>query len=75
MAKSEGKKKAEKDTSTRSKLKTETKYGIKAVIFFVFALFFFLSRFGMAGVAGRFVYEKMHFLLGMGYLPLYFLYW
>jgi S-DNA-T family DNA segregation ATPase FtsK/SpoIIIE len=70
MAKSEGKKKAEKDTSTRSKLKTETKYGIKAVIFFVFALFFFLSRFGMAGVAGRFVYEKMHFLLGMGYLLL-----
>src|SRR3989344_9399025 len=60
---------------TPKKLKTETKHGIKAVVFFVFALFFLLSAFDMAGVAGRFTYEKLHYLLGVGYilLPILFI--
>ena len=53
-----------------SKLKTETKHGILAVVFFVFALFFLMSSFNMAGVAGEFFYEKLHYLLGVGYILL-----
>ena len=53
-------------------LQTHTKHGIIAVILFVLALFFLMSAFDVAGVAGRFVYEKLHYLLGVGYalLPL-----
>lgn len=55
---------------TFSKLRTGTKHGILAVIFFVFALFFLISAFGMAGVAGEFFYNKLHYLLGIGYVLL-----
>ncbi len=59
----------------QNKLKTETRHGIIAVIFFVFALFFLMSAFNVAGVAGEFVYEKFYYLLGVGYilLPLLFI--
>lgn len=77
MAKKENnKKKSEKiersrnDNSSNSKLKTETKHGIMAVVFFVLALFFLMSQFGYAGVAGGFFYDKLHFLLGVGYILL-----
>ena len=53
-----------------SKLKTETKHGIWAIVFFVLALFLFMSAFEMAGVAGRFFYEIFHYLLGVGYVLL-----
>lgn len=51
-------------------LKTETKNGILAVVFFVLAVFFLLSAFGKAGVAGEFFYEKLNYLLGVGYMLL-----
>ncbi len=70
MAMSGKKIKKDKELTPKSKLKNETKYGIKAVIFFVFALFFLLSLFEMGGVAGKFVYEKLHLLLGLGYILL-----
>ena len=77
MAKKENnKKKSEKiersrnDNGSNSKLKTETKHGIMAVVFFVLALFFLMSQFGYAGVAGGFFYDKLHFLLGVGYILL-----
>ncbi len=53
-----------------SKLKTETMHGILAVVFFVLALFLFMSAYDMAGVAGQFVYEILHYLLGLGYILL-----
>ena len=68
MAKNCNRKKNEKENLP--KLKTETKHGIKAVVFFVFALFFLMSAFNVAGVAGRFTYEKLHYLLGIGYILL-----
>ena len=58
-----------------SNLKTETKHGIWAVVFFVLALVLFMASFGMAGVAGGFFYKILHYLLGVGYvlLPTLFL--
>ena len=58
-----------------SHLKTETKHTIWAVVFFVIALFLFMSAFNFAGVAGEMVYEVLHYLLGVGYilLPLLFI--
>ena len=47
-------------------LRSETKHKIIAVVFFVFALFFLMSKFNVAGVAGVFVNEKLHLLLGIG---------
>ena len=38
------------------RLKTQTKHGIIAVILFVLALFFLMSAFDLAGVAGKFIY-------------------
>ncbi len=65
MAKKEnGKKDDEKGNSLG--LKTQTKYGIIAILFFVFALFFLMSKFNMAGIAGVFINEKLHLLLGIG---------
>lgn len=66
MAKS--KKKVERENG--SSLKSHTKHGIIAVIFFVLALFLMMSMFDMAGVAGVFTYEKFHYLLGVGYVLL-----
>ncbi len=68
MAKNGKQRKIEKVNSP--KLKAETKHGIKAVIFFVLALFFLMSAFGLAGMAGEVVYEKLHYLLGVGYILL-----
>ncbi len=63
----------EKERISR-KLKAETKHGIWAVVFFVLALFLFMSAFGMAGVAGKFVYKILYYLFGVGYglLPVLF---
>ena len=58
------------DKKNPSGLKTHTKHGIIAVVFFVFALFFLMSYFDAAGKAGMFVYEKLYLLLGVGYILL-----
>ncbi|MFA6077237.1 MAG: DNA translocase FtsK 4TM domain-containing protein [Candidatus Paceibacterota bacterium] len=65
MAKNANKKKDDEKENSLG-LKTQTKYGILAIVFFVFALFFLMSKFSMAGVAGVFVNEKLHLLLGIG---------
>src|SRR3989339_574611 len=51
-------------------LKSQTKHGIMAIVFFVLALFFLMSAFDVTGVAGKFIYEKLYFLLGFGYILL-----
>ncbi len=51
-------------------LKIQTKHGIAAIIFFVFALFFLMSAFNMTGIAGKFIYDKLYYLLGIGYILL-----
>ena len=53
-----------------SGLKTQTKHGIIAVVFFVLAVFFLMTYFDVAGIAGIFVYEKLYLLLGIGYILL-----
>jgi S-DNA-T family DNA segregation ATPase FtsK/SpoIIIE len=59
-----------KDKESSNKLKTETKHGIMAIVFFVLALFLFMSAYGMGGVAGEFVYKILDYLLGVGYIIL-----
>lgn len=70
MAKNENGKR--NDRKNPAGLKSHTKHGIIAVVFFVFALFFLMSMpvFHMAGVAGVFVNEKLGYLLGIGYILL-----
>lgn len=53
----------------------ETKQTILAIIFFVVALFFTLSGFGMSGVAGEFVFKLLKNLFGVGYalVPIIFI--
>src|SRR3989344_6350736 len=68
MAKNGNRKKDEKDYF--GGLKTQTKHGILAVVFFVLALFFLMSAFGITGVAGEFIYQKLYYLLGIGYILL-----
>src|SRR3989344_2634672 len=46
-----------------SGLKTQTKHGI-------LALFFLMAAFNITGVAGHFIYEKLYYLLGFGYILL-----
>ena len=60
------------DKKSSGGLQAHTKHGILAVIFFVLALFFLMSMppFNIAGVAGQFFYEKLFFLLGVGYILL-----
>jgi S-DNA-T family DNA segregation ATPase FtsK/SpoIIIE len=72
MVKKMSVKKEEKAFSEEKKfqLKTQTKHGIAAIIFFVFALFFSMSAFELTGVAGSFLYTKLHYLLGFGYFLL-----
>jgi len=53
-----------------SGLKTQTKHGILAIVFFVLALFFLMAAFNITGVAGHFIYEKLYYLLGFGYILL-----
>ena len=64
------KKRTDKYESKVTGLKTQTKHGIIAVVFFVLALFFLLTYFDIAGVAGAFVFEKLEYLLGVGYILL-----
>lgn len=73
MAKNENKKsKKGVNKESSSMIQTHTKHGILAVVFFVLALFFLMSYpiFNIAGVAGIFIYEKLHYLLGVGYILL-----
>ncbi len=78
MAKKKIEKKAEKQYPQNRKLtnetvglKTHTKHGIIGILFFVLALFFLLSWFNTAGVAGDFFYNKIFLpLLGVGYVLL-----
>ncbi len=74
MAKKD-KQKFSKNNSSINKLKTETKHTIWAILFFVLALFLFMSMFDMGGVAGKNAYEILDYFLGIGYilLPLLFL--
>ena len=74
MAKKEAKKKVVEREHHRG-LKTHTKHGIIGVIFFVFALFFLMSMFNATGMAGEFIYEKLYYLMGVGYilLPIVFI--
>jgi S-DNA-T family DNA segregation ATPase FtsK/SpoIIIE len=67
--------KKSKQKESPQKLKTETKHGIWAVVFFVLALFLIMASFSMGGVAGRFLYSVLHYLLGVGYslLPVLFI--
>ncbi|MEX2029058.1 MAG: DNA translocase FtsK, partial [Candidatus Paceibacterota bacterium] len=65
MAKNRNKKSNDRKEETFG-LKTQTKHGIMAVIFFVLALFFLMSKWGIAGKAGVFVNEKLNLLLGVG---------
>ena len=51
-------------------LTSRTKYEITSIIFFVLALFLLMAMFNITGVAGRFVYEKFYYLLGVGYILL-----
>src|SRR3989338_1316846 len=75
MAKKD-KQKNSKFTSSMNKLKTETKHGIWAILFFVLALFLLMSipAFDMGGVAGKNIYEFLNYFLGIGYIlfPLLF---
>lgn len=68
------KKNSSKSSPSFNKLKTETKHGIWAILFFVLAVFLMMSMFDSAGVAGKFVYKILDYLLGIGYilLPLLF---
>lgn len=55
-------------------LHPETKKSVLAVIFFVCAIIFVCAYFGYAGMAGAYVYDILHALLGAGYflVPLAF---
>lgn len=74
MAKNGKTKIKEKNTRTSTEpfnnLKTETKHGIIAVVFFVLALFLLMAYFDVSGVAGKFIYEIISYLLGIGYILL-----
>jgi S-DNA-T family DNA segregation ATPase FtsK/SpoIIIE len=63
--------KNEKPKANSTGLQTETKHGILAVVFFVFAVFFLMSAINIAGPAGGFFHEKLNYLLGdIGYFLL-----
>ncbi len=74
MSKHSKQRNKQKSTQTnfesKNKLKTETKHGILAIVFFVLALFLFMSAFDMAGVVGEFFYKILHSLFGVGYVLL-----
>jgi S-DNA-T family DNA segregation ATPase FtsK/SpoIIIE len=79
MAKNGNGKRNEKGNRNENKnssgLKIETKHGIIAVIFFVLALFFLMSKFSLAGPVGVFFDKELKLLLGIGdiLLPTLFL--
>ncbi len=51
-------------------VKEDTRNGIVAILFFVFALVFALSGFRLGGVAGDFIYRNFVHALGVGYILL-----
>lgn len=53
----------------------ETRNSIVAIFFFVLAILFALSGFNLGGVAGKFIYENLANILGVGYIlvPLVFI--
>ncbi len=51
-----------------ARLKSETKHGIAAIIFFALAVFFLMSLFNLAGKAGSAAYDALHYLVGVGYI-------
>ena len=59
--------KKEHEEDTKEGLQTGTKHGILAIVFFAVFVFLILSRFGLAGVAGRGSYGILEFLFGVGY--------
>lgn len=61
------KKTSKESFSMLSSLKQETKHGILALVFFVLALFFTMSAFHKAGVAGNFFFDIFRSLFGYGY--------
>ncbi len=54
----------------KPKLKPETKSSVWGIVFFVSALFIFLSLFKSAGLLGKFFYGLFHSLFGVGYFIL-----
>ena len=60
------------EKKTSSGLKTQTKHGIIAIVYFVLALFFLMSMpwLNLAGMAGKNVYEFLDLLFGYGYVLL-----
>jgi len=72
MAKNEnGKRNGKNNKKVSTGLKTQTKHGVIAVIFFVLALFFLMSYANVAGRAGIFIYDISKMLLGtIGYFIL-----
>ena len=64
----------QKSLNVMSTLKEETRHGVLAVIFFVFAIFFILASFGKSGIVGSSIFGWFDLLLGVGYfiLPLLF---
>src|ERR1035437_4479559 len=77
MAKNGNGKRNEKGNRNENKnssgLKIETKHGIIAVIFFVLALLFLMSKFSLAGPVGVFVNKGIRLLLGVGDILLFLL--
>ena len=54
-----------------NKLKTETLHTIWGIVFFVLAVFLFMSLINIpVGKAGRMVYDFLYYLLGYGYILL-----
>ncbi|MSU44563.1 DNA translocase FtsK [Candidatus Nomurabacteria bacterium] len=66
MIKNGNKKKEKDDEKENTGLRSQTKHVIVSIVFFVLALFFLMSKFNMAGVAGIVVNEKLHLLIGIG---------
>ncbi len=58
-------------------LKEQTKYAALSILCLALAVFFLLSRFDQAGIAGRNTYQAFDGLFGGGYflLPIIFLFW
>jgi S-DNA-T family DNA segregation ATPase FtsK/SpoIIIE len=71
MAKKD-KQKFSKSNNLISRLKTETKHTIWAILFFVLALFLLMSipMFAMGGKAGNFIYDFLNYFFGIGYILL-----
>jgi S-DNA-T family DNA segregation ATPase FtsK/SpoIIIE len=68
------KEKNEKKSGSLHGIKSETKQGIMAVIFFVLAAIFTLASLAKAGWVGDKIYHLLSILLGIGYflIPLFF---